>query len=153
MNRAVKLTASAILCAVTAAAAGQVLPGAIQACRSERDDARRLQCYDREAAKFPIASEQISGVTAPNVAAAQQPSPATAPAVKDLAAKVVAIRDRPHAGFVVTFDNGQVWMQNEMDSAQQIIAVGDAVTIRPGRRGSFWLVGPSGRSTRVHRVK
>ena len=147
-----KLGASSMLCLVAAMAAGQVIPDAIQACKKEPDDTRRLQCYDREVAKYPFTSQQSFGLGEARVAAAQRQSTAAAPAVKTLTAKVAALRDRPHAGFVVTFDNGQVWMQVEME-ANERIAVGDTVTIKPGAFGSFWLVGPSGWSTRVHRVQ
>jgi hypothetical protein len=152
MTPVVKFGAGWILCSVTATAAGQVLPDAIQACKSEPDGARRLQCYDREVAKFAVTSEQTYGLSETRAAAAQRQSPGTASTVKNLTAKVTAIRERPHAGFVVTFENGQVWQQIEMDAARPI-DVGDTVTIKPGWLGSFWLVGPSGWSTRVHRVQ
>src|SRR6266478_3276380 len=60
--------------------------------------------------------------------------------------------ERPHAGFVATLDNGQIWVQNEMESLR-VIDVGAMVTIKPGMLGSFWLVGPSGRRTKAHRVQ
>jgi hypothetical protein len=152
MNRVVQSGASWILCAVSAAAVAQVLPDSIRACKGESDDARRLQCYDRELAKYPMTAEQSYGLSQHQVAAAQQRPPGTETTVKTLTAKVVALRERPHAGFVVTFDNGQVWMQIEMESTRHV-EVGDAVTIKPGWLGSFWLVGPTGWTTRVHRVQ
>jgi hypothetical protein len=151
-SRTVKIGASWIVWSVAAAAAGQVLPDAIQACKSEQDNARRLQCYDREVAKFPMTTEQGFGLSESAVAVAQHKSSGAAPEVKHLTAKVVAITERPHAGFVATLDNGQIWVQNEMESLR-VIDVGDMVTIKPGMLGSFWLVGPSGRRTKAHRVQ
>ena len=148
------ITAGWVLCSFTALAAGQVLPDAIQACRKEADDARRLQCFDRETAKYPLTSEQSFGLGQSQVSALQSPSSSAAasPAVRQLTARVAALRERPHAGFVATLDNGQVWVQNEMDVHREVRA-GDVVTIKPGKLGGFWLVGPSGWSTRVRRAK
>lgn len=152
MSRAVKFGVSWILCSLAATAVGQVLPDAIQGCKSESDDARRLQCYDREVARFPMTSEQSFGLSGAHSTARQHQSSNAAAAVKNLTAKVVAIQDRPHAGFIVTLDNGQVWAQNEMDYTRRIDS-GDTITIKPGALGSFWLVGPSGWTTRAHRLQ
>jgi hypothetical protein len=154
-----------ILCSLTTTAAAEVLPDAIRACKNETDDARRLQCYDREVAKFPLTPEQTFGLSQSQVQAAQRRSsgseskssgseskksePESKP--KFLTAKVVALSERPHAGFIVTFDNGQVWMQYEEELTP--IHAGDLVTIKPGLLGSFWLIGPSGWATKVHRIK
>ena len=94
--------------------------------------------------------EQAFGLSPSRASAAQRQSPGPESKkppepetqLKSLTAKVVALRDRPYAGFVVTFDNGQVWMQYEDDSTRGV-HVGDLVTIKPGVLGSFWLVGPS----------
>jgi hypothetical protein len=151
-SRAVKIGASWIVWSVAGTVAGQVLPDAIQACKSELDNARRLQCYDREVAKFPMTTEQSFGLSESGVALAQHKSSSTAREVKHLTAKVVAVIERPHAGFVATLDNGQIWVQNEMESLR-VIDVGDMVMIKPGMLGSFWLVGPSGTRTKAHRVQ
>ena len=152
LTRAVRLGSGLVLCSLTATAVAQVLPDAIRACKSEPDAARRLQCYDREVAKFPLTSEQSFGLSGSQVAAAQNQSSNAATTVKYLTARVVAMRDRPHAGFVATLDSGQVWVQNEFDSTRHI-DVGDVVTIRPGLLGSYWLEGPSGWATKAHRVQ
>jgi hypothetical protein len=140
-----------LLSATTAGAAPQVLPDTLQACRNEPDDARRLQCYDREVGKFPT-YEQAIGLHSPQVPVETRETPAPPAKVKLVTAVVVGMRERPHAGFVVTLDNGQIWAQNEMD-AQRGIRVGDAITIKPGALGSFWLVGPSGWSTKARRIQ
>ena len=152
MSRAAKFGASSILCSLAATAVGQVLPDAIQACKTEPDDARRLQCYDREVARFPMTAEQSFGLSGAHSTARQHQSSDAAAAVKNLTAKVVAIHDRPHAGFIVTLDNGQVWAQNDMDYTRRIDS-GDTITIRSGALGSFWLVGPSGWTTKAHRLQ
>lgn len=150
-NRAL-LGATWLVWSLAALAAAEVLPDSLQACKREADNERRLQCYDREVAKFPVTSEQAFGLSEYQVSAARAKSSHTAPEVKQLSAKVVAVKDRPQAGFVVTLDNGQVWMQYEMETGP-FVKAGDVVSIKPGWLGSFWLVGPSGAGTKVHRVR
>ncbi|MFO1402744.1 MAG: hypothetical protein U1F30_16280 [Steroidobacteraceae bacterium] len=142
----------------------QALPEAIQACRKEADDARRLQCFDRETARYPLTSEQSFGLTpsqvdalqkkaAPGAAPPREPEEDGPPAsTGQLTATVSSLGLRPHAGFVVTLDNGQVWRQNEAE-VNFDIRVGDQITIKPAKMGGYWLVGRTGRSTRVRRMK
>jgi hypothetical protein len=147
------LAACGVGCAMLGAAVAQVLPASIQACRKESDDARRLACFDRETARFPLTPEQSLGLSSAQIEA-RQTAPAAAPKFKptQLRARVVALRERPHAGFVVTLDNGQVWTQNEME-AHLGVHEGDLVTIQPAKLGGFWLVGPSGWATKVRRAQ
>ena len=129
-----------------------LLPDSIQACKRETDNERRLQCYDREVAKFPLTKEQALGLSESQVAVAQAKASGTPPEDTQVSAKVVALTDRPHSGFVVRLDNGQIWVQNEMETGT-FAQVGDVVSIKRGKLGSFWLEGPSGRRTRVHRFR
>jgi hypothetical protein len=145
MYQASKIAAGWALCTMVVAATAQILPDTIQACRKDTDDARRLACFDRETARYPMTSEHGFGLS-PSQAAA------TAPRVAQLNAKVVDLRERPHAGFIATLDNGQVWVQYETDMRQDIHP-GDVVTIRPGALGSYWMSAPTGWSTRVRRAK
>jgi hypothetical protein len=151
---------------LVATGATPLLPDSIQACKRETDNERRLQCYDREVAKFPLTQGQALGLSESQVAAAQskasaaqsnasaaQPKPSAAqPEDAQVSAKVVALTEPPHSGFVITLDNGQVWVQNEMETGT-FADVGDVVTIKRSKVGSFWLQGPSGRRTRVHRYR
>jgi hypothetical protein len=138
--------------ATTGTAVAQALPEAIQACRKETDDGLRLACFDREVAKFSQSVQPTFGVTAAPVGTVERPSSKNDVPIKSLTATVVELRDRLHAGFVVTLDNGQVWMQNELEATRGV-KVGDTVTIKPGALGSFWLVGPTGWPTKAHRVR
>jgi hypothetical protein len=138
--------------ATTGTAVGQALPESIQACRKETDDGHRLACFDREIAKFPQSVQPTFGVTAAPVPTVERPSSRNDVPVKYLTATVVELRDRLHAGFVVTLDNGQMWVQNA-NEATRGVKVGDTVTIKPGALGSFWLVGPNGWLTKAHRVR
>jgi hypothetical protein len=153
VTRAMRYWASGILLYSAAASSiGQVLPDSVQACKLETDNLRRLECYDREAAKFPMTSKQRFGLSPVQVAAAQPQSPNNKSDPQSLSAQVSALRDRPDKGLVVTLDNGQIWVQYEHE-AMQGIHVGDSVTLKPGMLGSFWLVGPTGWSTKVSRLQ
>jgi hypothetical protein len=59
---------------------------------------------------------------------------------------------KPHGELVVTLENGQVWAEIQTSSGARVKA-GDRVTIKPGALGSFLLVAPNGRSTKVTRVR
>ena len=54
--------------------------------------------------------------------------------------------------FVVTLDNGQVWLQSERDSRVQL-APKDAVTLRRATLGSWLLSGEQGIAARVRRLR
>ena len=75
-----------------------------------------------------------------------------AAAIEELTAHVTAISFQPYGQFVITLDNDQVWAQKQTDTKVKP-RVGESVTIKAGTFGSFILVTPSGRSTRVARVR
>ena len=139
------------LCLVNAAASAQVLPDSLRSCRDETDDARRLQCYDREMAKFTMTPEQSFGLNEAQLKAALPPSSAANAKVQKLNANVAAISMLQRGAFVVTLDNGQVWEQNQAEGPI-FPEVGDPVTIEPGKMGSYFLT-VRGRWTKVHRVR
>lgn len=143
----------------------------LEACVSERDDARRLACYDREVAQLVPAARKQAAMTdtaAPaNAAASAEDSfgvygsdvarkrnaedSRTGTELKRLTATVTAISQRPRGELLVTLDNGQVWLQKQSQSYFPI-RIGDEVTITSGALGSFHLA-VSGRSTQVTRMQ
>lgn len=128
MNDLHSIFAAALLAAVTcpALAADNDLAERIAACTRERDDTRRLACFDRAAV--------------PN-----------APAPKKITTTVTAVETRPRGELVFTLDNGQVWAQKEV-GAYFPVKVGDPVAILAGTLGSFRLV-VANRATAVTRVQ
>ena len=79
---------------VTAALA-QALPASVRACASERDDARRLSCYDREIARLDqggdvAAAPATKAEVAPAAAAAAAAAPAAAATPPTAAAPAAA---------------------------------------------------------------
>jgi hypothetical protein len=72
--------------------------------------------------------------------------------VREIEARVTAVRKRPAGEQVLTLDNGQVWAQTEKKDFPQF-AVGDVVVIRRAMLGSFLLTLQKGSpSSRVQRI-
>ncbi len=153
------------LCAAIPQAVAHDLPVALAACRAEKDDAQRLACYDREAAKAgeqsaasPAATE-AAGPQSPEekfgyrgVLAREEQERAKVAALEQLEATVTEIARRGDGAMVMTLDNGQVWAQNRPDAFFRL-KVGERVKIEPAALGSYMMIGPSKRTARVTRVK
>jgi hypothetical protein len=131
------------------------------------------------AATFPVSPTAASATpVAPTVApsaaaaaaAAAQPSQAGTPSPEDrfglrvdrkeqkkddlteLSARATAISPKPRGELVITLDNGQVW--GEIAPGSKIkVKPGDSVKIEAGTLGSFILIAPNGRSSKVTRIR
>jgi hypothetical protein len=66
--------------------------------------------------------------------------------------RIAKVGARPTGELVLTFEDGQVWTQVQVEKPLRLKA-GDQVTIRRASLGSYLLVTPSKVSTRVRRVK
>ncbi len=70
----------------------------------------------------------------------------------ELSATATAISAKPRGELVITLDNGQVW--GEIAPGSKIkVKPGDAVKIEAGTLGSFILIAPNGRSSKVTRIR
>ena len=149
----IKLCFIGLLCVVSGGvsiqAAQRATPAQVESCRSELDDSRRLQCYDRTFGG-PRPSPTEPGVptdSTPNApmevtsATRQRPS-------KSFTAKIVEIRYLRNGAFVATLDNGQMWAQFVAEGKPRM-GVGATVTIWPALLGSYNLKGPFDWITRV----
>jgi hypothetical protein len=165
------------------AAFAQSLPPGVAACTSEKDSLARLMCFDREVAKYTQPAARVAptpttpaAVSPPAATVAVTPLPApsqgadefgvsgklaqkrraaqedVAPVVKELHAAVSKISSKPYGELVLALDNGQVWEQLEKKSTF-VIKVGDGVTIKPAKFGSFMLSTDDGATTRVRRTQ
>jgi hypothetical protein len=139
-------------CLARAAAAAQTLPASLQACAQERDDSRRLRCYDREMARYVTAPEQTFGLSQQQVRKVQHLEQKDSGKPVSLTAKVVRLTQRRYGEFVVTLDNDQVWLQVAGEGTV-LLNVGDTVTLKPGLLGSYFLITPAGSATRVKRAQ
>lgn len=119
----------------------------VAACTREKDDARRLACFDRAA--VPAVDFGVNGSELARNRSADDPQQDSTPA--RISATVTGVEKRARGELVVTLDNGQVWAQKEVGPYYPI-KVGDAVSIIAGTLGSHKLVVAS-RATAVTRVR
>jgi hypothetical protein len=151
-------------CAVGVAAgkdSDATLEGALTHCAAIRAGDDRLACYDA------LATGRTPIVAPPSPTAAPAPAPIptkedfglstvqkqkTQPSQKQIEsinASVTGFGTSAIGRVLVGLDNGQSW---ELDAADPLLAVGDAVVIRRGAMGSFLLMTPSQRTHHVRRV-
>jgi hypothetical protein len=144
-------------CTASAAPAPDPL-AALIACRELVEDTSRLACFDREmkvlvhAAPPPTsAPEQVFGLP-PMKVAAKESAAAGRTELAELRARLIGL-DRPLDGRVVlTLDNGQVWRQVSPGD-ELLLKTGDIVTLSRGALNSYWLDTPSGRRSKVTRIR
>lgn len=139
-----------------ALAADDDLAARVAACTRERDDTRRLACFDRAAvpnAPAPkVDAQQAFGVHGSELARSRDDGDAKSDAQpKRISATVTSVDKRPRGELVFMLDNGQIWAQKEVGPYFPVKA-GDAVTILAGTLGSYRLV-VANRATAVTRVQ
>lgn len=136
-------------------------------CASISEDGARLACYDAAFGPPPSGRSKASELSAApkNLSAgsgrefgftpAQREAATGAPQTADadsIKVSVQALRHRPTGEFIATFDNGQTWVQREVNP-RAVLEVGDSVTIRKAALGSYLLVTPNRIATRVRRLQ
>ncbi len=162
------LTGLILASTLAAAVRAEALPASLRACTAEKDDAKRLACFDRETTRLqestqaknpapvpvtPQSPEDAFGRTGGPVALEESKrKESTTPKIAAITATVVAVSTRPHGEIVMTLDNGQVWSQTIFDSHFSV-DVNDKVTIKAGALGAYRASIPSGRSTSVKRLR
>ncbi|HEX3913927.1 MAG TPA: hypothetical protein VHW71_10500 [Steroidobacteraceae bacterium] len=167
-------TAILAACAAGGARAENIdLHKALAPCTGISSSADRLVCYDQlagrvsppkaqpsAAAAAPAPTASVAAATAPAAApteedfgrsklqkAAKSRSP---PDIKSVTAKVAAFGRSPNLRTQVTLDNGQIW--EYQDDPDQLLSIGDTVTIKHATLGSYMLLTPTKLSHRVRRV-
>jgi hypothetical protein len=128
------------------------LPDALQACTLERDDSKRLACYDREVAHLAAKPDKSFGLSPQQQTKLEPPEARDKPKPQTLSSTVSAVSQRADGRNVVTLANGQVWLQGEAWTAMPV-SVGDTISIKPGALGSFKLYAPSGIAIWVTRAR
>lgn len=132
------------------AAAAADLPLSLRDCAQQKDDARRLACFDHAVAEMRSPPAQDFSVD-PEVAHKLQEQ-SRANAHEKVTSKVTLVTQRPHGELVITLDNGQVWLQLE-PMFYFPLKSGDTITLSHGLAGSFWLTSAVGLATRVKRTR
>jgi D-lyxose ketol-isomerase len=82
----------------------------------------------------------------------KDPNEEKAGQLTELTARVAALSAKPRGELVITLDNGQVWAEIAPGSKIRL-KPGDSVTIEAGTLGSFILIAPNKRSSKVSRVR
>jgi hypothetical protein len=177
MNRWVIVAAGAVVASgmgLAPAKAAERSTEAMLACADQADDAQRLRCFDAVVAnlrKAPPPSATVAAAApaaAPPVAAPQPAAPAPTAEqrfgargdikpdrhedLKDIDGTVTALGAKPHGELIVTLDNGQVWAEIQTGSKVRL-KIGDTVKIERGAMGSYSLIAPNGRSSKVSRIR
>jgi len=97
----------------------------VRACFAEKDDARRLACYDTEVGKMVTTR---------------------------VAAHVAGVSRKASGWVVVRLDNDEVWEQSD-DGPDLGLAGGDSVKIEKGMLGAYWMSGHSSVAIKVRRAE
>jgi hypothetical protein len=80
-----------------------------------------------------------------------EPDPVSSPETQ-LVARVKSVGHRATGELSIELDNGQIWAETRKRAGSSV-SVGDTVTIRPGKLGSYFLSTHSGFALRVARLQ
>lgn len=168
-----------VLLVTTATATPDDAGQRIAECADVKDDARRLQCYDRALAGGKSRAKPEAGeeVTAPASPVTPTPSTGSVPipdadeaaperfgldaereanrrqAEPDqISARITGLEFQRYGERVFTLDNGQVWVEKSPNAGLRL-RVGDSVTIKRGLFRSYKLFGSGNKSSAVDRVR
>lgn len=125
------------------------LSESVHNCTQEPDDAKRLACYDNAAGRAqPLAAAtRHPAPKADETPAASTPTP---PKATEIAASITHLTRRADGRYVITLDNGQIWLEAEVKERLSV-NTGDTVTIRSQLLGAHYLRTPSGADVLVIR--
>ncbi len=126
------------------------LTDGVRRCAAQSDQTQRLACFDALAATLPKIDADRFGMTA-DIANKRDPDSERLARESVLPGKIVSLGQGPRGEYIFTLDNGQVWIQSEVEQNKKF-AVGDAVHIEHGAMGSLWLAADRSRKTRVKRI-
>ncbi len=151
MKRA-KVWLGALLAATIAPvwAMSDSLTDGMRHCATQSDQAQRLACFDALAATLPKIEADRFGMTA-DIANKRDPGSEQRAKEAILPGKIVSLGQGPRGEYIFTLDNGQVWIQAEVEPNKRF-AVGDIVHIEHGAMSSLWLAADRARKTRVKRI-
>jgi hypothetical protein len=124
-------------------ARAETLRERVEACAANRDDGARLHCFDELAKALP--NEKPA-----EAASETQELRRTTPAIQS--AHIVSVSQSNGRNYRIVLDNDQVWQESEHVRDLELMP-GQAVRIKAGVLGSFYLILDSGGSTRVRRIR
>jgi hypothetical protein len=160
-----------LTCALSSALCSAQSLDKLSTCVAMADDRARLKCYDEQMVRLGLKP----AVAAPRAPALPAPSTAAAPAAKKpaisedfglqgqalrkneavpdaLSARVKSVSERALGELRIELDNGQVWVETDKHTGTPVVP-GEAITVKPGRLGSYFLSRQSGPTLRVKRLQ
>ena len=178
MKNTVRIAGAVLLTIVSSVSQAETVVEAMQDCRNESNDLKRLICFDKVAESMNIyvgASQSVEAVAESRPQAAAAASAVTASAASasapaeefglehkkkpeestpdEMKARIVSLVKNARGEFTVELDNGMVWRQKGKTNSL-VISEGDAVTIERGMMGAFYLSREGyNRRVNVNRIK
>ncbi|MEQ5809385.1 hypothetical protein J3369_18425 [Alteromonas sp. NFXS44] len=173
MKSKIKLAGVALIGALSLTAQAETVTEAMQACKNEKNDLKRLICYDAVAGSMniyagagksvdDIASEQpkrqpVTTASKPQITEddfgleAQRLAAENLP--ENMSGTITDVSTSPRGDYIITLDSGMVWRQTS-DDVNYKFRKGDTVMVERGALGAFYLKksGASGRIG-VRRIK
>jgi hypothetical protein len=155
----VMMFAALIVASGAFAAAPTALPEELRNCASIKRNAERLACFDRAVAML-AAGKDAGALPAPTPEASfgmltserAPPAQETKDQRDDLQSVTSTVKGfgrSADGSLVIHLDNGQSWRQ--LSGTNPMLKPGDTVTINRAALGSFQMIVPSGRSSKVRR--
>jgi hypothetical protein len=126
------------------------LAAALRKCAAEKQQDKRLECFDTLVTALPKVEADSFGMTA-DIAHKREPAADRQQEEAVLPGKIVALSQAPTGEFIFKLDNQQVWRQTQAEPSKQFV-VGEVVRIEHGAMGSWWLAADKARKTRVKRI-
>lgn len=127
------------------------LEDALRHCAAQSDAAARLACFDSVTSSLPKLEEDRFGLNA-DIKRKRDPVAVERAKEETLSGHIAAVRRAARGEWIFTLDNGQVWMESEVQSHVEFSA-GEPVRIEQGAMGSLWLAGDRHRKVRVKRLQ
>lgn len=134
---------------------------ALLECRAIAEPVARLACFDRESSALataglspsatPLTPAQRFGL-APEAVAKNDAGRRGEPRLDALEARITGLSVGASGRVVFTLDTDQSWQQ-VMPDGDLLLKLGDRVTLRRALLGSYFLQAPTGRTSRVTRVR
>jgi hypothetical protein len=161
MKRSAIATVFALFCA--SAFANEVtdrVPPELRNCASIQRNTERLACFDRAIAVLEAGDDgaALAAATPESSFGLLGRVRETAPKVDDDGGDLQSVQSTVKAfsrsgdgSIVIHLDNGQSWRQ--LSGGDTLLKAGDSVTITRAALGSFQMKVPSGRSTKVRRIR
>ena len=128
VSKPVLFTAAILLAGASAISAAGDLPASVLACRAEKDDARRLSCFDREVARITQQSGDAQAIPAAGLPSAPAAASTRSPAVSSSSATATPAEPAAAAESTFGFPGGSAPAERQKDQASGLKQMQATVT-------------------------